>query len=132
MNWQDSNVADEPKEPPVYLAEAILTSTPVGVDQSPEVSPAAEGAQSRNNSGGWTQLVGRGCVAVWQFVKTVTHWCFGFLSLIIILSVLATIPIVQFLSLGYLLEAGGRVAKSGKLRQGFGQDQLVPSLWACF
>ena len=36
-----------------------------------------------------------------------------------ILSVLATIPILQMLSLGYLLEVTGRVARSGRLRDGF-------------
>jgi hypothetical protein len=29
------------------------------------------------------------------------------------------LPVLQFLSLGYLLEAGGRVARSGRLRDGF-------------
>lgn len=43
---------------------------------------------------------------------------FGFLSLVVGLSILATIPIVQFLSLGYLLEASGRVAKTGRFRDG--------------
>ena len=32
---------------------------------------------------------------------------------------LAAIPIVQFLSLGYLLEAGGRIARTGRFRDGF-------------
>jgi hypothetical protein len=35
------------------------------------------------------------------------------------LAILAALPIVQFLSLGYLLEASGRVARSGRLRDGF-------------
>jgi hypothetical protein len=35
------------------------------------------------------------------------------------LAVLAAIPILQFLSLGYLLEASGRVARTGRLRDGF-------------
>jgi hypothetical protein len=41
------------------------------------------------------------------------------MSLVFLLSILATIPVLQFLSLGYLLEAGGRVARSGRLRDGF-------------
>ena len=56
---------------------------------------------------------------LWSFLALVVHWCFGFASLIVVLSVLATLPVLQFLSLGYLLEAGGRVAKSGRLRDGF-------------
>ncbi|WP_164101243.1 DUF4013 domain-containing protein [Candidatus Laterigemmans baculatus] len=46
------------------------------------------------------------------------EWCFGLLSLIAALAVLASIPIVQLLSLGYLLEVSGRVARSGRLRDG--------------
>ncbi len=46
-------------------------------------------------------------------------WCFGLLSMLGILAVLATVPLLQFLSLGYLLECSGRVAKSGRLRDGF-------------
>src|SRR5262245_46449223 len=46
------------------------------------------------------------------------EWIFGTLALIVGLSVLATIPVVQLLSLGYLLEASGRVARSGQLGAG--------------
>ena len=46
-------------------------------------------------------------------------WCFGLVSLLIGLAVLATIPVLQFLTLGYLLESGGRIARSGRLRNGF-------------
>jgi hypothetical protein len=35
------------------------------------------------------------------------------------LAVLAAIPVLQFLSLGYLLEAGGRIARTGRFREGF-------------
>lgn len=43
----------------------------------------------------------------------------GLVSLLIGLAFLAAVPILQFLSLGYLLESGGRVARTGQLRQGF-------------
>src|SRR5207249_1654945 len=43
----------------------------------------------------------------------------GTLVLIVALAVLATIPVVQLLSLGYLLEVSGRVARTGRLRSGF-------------
>ena len=46
-------------------------------------------------------------------------WCFGLASLLVGLALLATIPIVQFLTLGYLLEAGARIARTGRLRSGF-------------
>lgn len=44
--------------------------------------------------------------------------CFGAMTLIVALAVLATMPVVQLLSLGYLLEASGRVARSGQLVDG--------------
>lgn len=44
---------------------------------------------------------------------------FGALTLMVTLAVLATIPVLNLLSLGYLLEASGRVARSGRLRDGF-------------
>jgi len=46
-------------------------------------------------------------------------WCFGLASLLVGLALLATIPIVQFLTLGYLLESGARIARTGRLRSGF-------------
>jgi len=47
------------------------------------------------------------------------EWCFGVVSLIGMLAFVATIPIVQFLTLGYLLEVSGRIARTGKFTQGF-------------
>ncbi|WP_165250438.1 hypothetical protein [Paludisphaera soli] len=43
---------------------------------------------------------------------------FGLVSLVLGLAVLASTPVLQFLSLGYLLEASGRVARTGRLRDG--------------
>jgi len=53
---------------------------------------------------------------------------FGIVSLILLLAVLAAIPIVNFLALGYLLEVEGRVARSGKLRDAFPLIDLAPRL----
>jgi hypothetical protein len=52
-------------------------------------------------------------------IASVSEWIFGAIAIIVGLSVLAALPILQFLSLGYLLEANGRVARSGRLRDGF-------------
>lgn len=46
-------------------------------------------------------------------------WIFGVLSLVVGLAVLASAPLVQFLTLGYMLEASGRIARTGKLGAGF-------------
>src|SRR5205809_278239 len=56
---------------------------------------------------------------LWYGLCYALEWLFGLASLLACLAVLAAIPIVNFLSLGYLLEASGRVAKSGRLRDGF-------------
>jgi hypothetical protein len=58
-------------------------------------------------------------VSVLGGIASACEWCFGFASLLVFLAVLAAIPILQFLSLGYLLEASARVARSGRLRDGF-------------
>src|SRR4051794_6645558 len=47
------------------------------------------------------------------------EWLFGLASLMVALSSLAALPILQFLSLGYFLESSGRVARTGRLRDGF-------------
>jgi hypothetical protein len=60
-------------------------------------------------------LVRRGIVRV----GSVINWLFGLTSLWIGLAVLASVPLFNFLTLGYLLEASGRVARSGRLRDGF-------------
>ena len=44
---------------------------------------------------------------------------FGGMSLLVLLAVAASIPIAQFLSLGYLLEVAGRIARNPRLKFGF-------------
>src|SRR6516162_3382101 len=56
---------------------------------------------------------------LWSGLKSACEWFFGAATLIVGLSVLAAIPLLQFMSLGYLLEACGRVASTGRLREGF-------------
>ncbi|VTR92334.1 Putative uncharacterized protein OS=uncultured Acidobacteria bacterium A2 PE=4 SV=1 [Gemmata massiliana] len=52
-------------------------------------------------------------------VGSAVGWTFGVAALFLGLSVLAAIPLGQFLALGYLLEASGRVARTGRVRDGF-------------
>ncbi len=68
-----------------------------------------------------SQPAGRpGIVAqVFGAIYSACGWLFGVASLIAGLAILAAIPLVQFLTLGYLLEVGGRVARTGRLRDGF-------------
>src|SRR3954447_14467104 len=51
-------------------------------------------------------------------IASATEWAFGALALGLGLALLAATPLAQFLSLGYLLEAEGRVARGGRLRDG--------------
>jgi hypothetical protein len=50
-------------------------------------------------------------------VVWVLEWPFGVATLILGLAVLAALPLLGFLSLGYLLEAGGRIARTDPERQ---------------
>jgi hypothetical protein len=53
---------------------------------------------------------------------------FGIVSLIVLLALLAAIPIVDFLVLGYLLEAEGGVARGGRFRRAFPLLTIAPRL----
>src|SRR5579872_1934892 len=55
---------------------------------------------------------------------------FGIASLIVLLALLAAIPIVNFVVLGYLLEAEGRLARTGKLRGAVPLLSIAPRLGA--
>lgn len=60
------------------------------------------------------------CPVPWRnplrFGAWLAELSFGLVSLFLFLSVLAALPLLNFLALGYLLEAEGRVARTGKLR----------------
>lgn len=58
-------------------------------------------------------------VRCWFGVCSVIEWLFGVACMLTALAVLASIPLVQFFSLGYLLEASGRVTRNGRIRDGF-------------
>ena len=53
---------------------------------------------------------------------------FGIASMFALLALLAAIPIVNFLAFGYMLEAEGRVARTGKLRYALPLLPLAPKL----
>jgi len=56
---------------------------------------------------------------VWETLSSTAQWLFGVFSLVLALSLLSTYPLLQMLSLGYLLESSGRIARTGRLRDGF-------------
>ncbi len=62
------------------------------------------------------------------FLIATAHWfcsalmfvisrCWQFFCLVLLLAIAASIPILQFASLGYLLESAGRWARGDRLRQ---------------
>ena len=53
---------------------------------------------------------------------------FGLASLVLMLAILAAVPIVNFVSLGYLLEAEGRAGRSGRFRSAFPLLGLAPRI----
>jgi hypothetical protein len=55
----------------------------------------------------------------WYGLCWTGEWLFGLVSLIGCLALAAAIPIASFVTLGYLLEASARVARSGRIRDGF-------------
>jgi hypothetical protein len=63
-----------------------------------------------------------------QAIGWITSLVFGLASLVLLLAVIAAIPIVNFVALGYLLEAEGRVARTGKLRYALPLLPLAPRL----
>jgi hypothetical protein len=82
-----------------------------------EDSPAAELSEPRRKTG-WTGATGRGGAWCWKKVGDGAGRVFGFISLVFGLSAIATIPLLQFVSLGYLLEVARRVSLRGRLRDG--------------
>jgi hypothetical protein len=54
-----------------------------------------------------------------SWIGSVVEWLFGAATLIVTLAVFSVIPILNLLSLGYLLEVSGRVARTKKIRAGF-------------
>src|SRR4051812_17334046 len=79
---------------------------------------AASGPDDRGRPGRIRQTL-RWVRRAYRVTASATDWVFGAAALTLGLSVLAAVPVAQFLCFGYLLEAGGRVARTGRLRDGF-------------
>jgi hypothetical protein len=66
--------------------------------------------------------------APFRFCGWLARTLFGLASLLFLLSVVAAVPMVNFIALGYLLEVEGRLARSGKLRDALPLLDLAPRL----
>lgn len=97
-------------EPPPYGIVPVLELA------DDPLHSAAHASSSRRNPTANPFAFVRSFVRV---IHSVAEWLFGFAVLMVGLAALAALPVLQFLSLGYLLEAGGRVARTGRLRDGF-------------
>ena len=94
-----------------------LPSVSYGMDETITLEPwteIADGVPPRRTPG-----VGSRLRELFGAIGSGLEWLTGAASLVVGLSVLAALPIAQFLSLGYLLEASGRVARSGRFRDGW-------------
>lgn len=57
---------------------------------------------------------------IWvRWLSPILDWVFGFVALIVLVAACSVVPVLNFLSLGYLLHVSGTVARSGRLRDGF-------------
>jgi len=87
---------------PISVAEPITVAEPI-----PVLKPPRE-RHRYDSLGGLLVAIPAGI-----------EWLFGLLSLLVGLAVLASLPILQFLTLGYLLESAGRIARTGRFGEGF-------------
>ena len=52
-------------------------------------------------------------------LASILDWLFGFAALLALLAACSVIPVLNFLSLGYLLQVSGTIARTGRIRDGF-------------
>jgi hypothetical protein len=90
------------------LDQVSETVEPSDAECSREDRPLGRGPQSSVSS---LRRFGRA-------VGWISEGVFGVISLVLGLSILAALPVFQFLSLGYFLESSALVAQSGRLRDG--------------
>jgi hypothetical protein len=102
MSESTTTFAAVPHAPPA--GPPVLDALPAPIEAPPVETPVPRRGLLRR----FRDLVG-----------SVSEWLFGAAALVLGLAILAVIPVVQFLTLGYLLESSGRIARSGRLRDGF-------------
>lgn len=97
------------------IAPAIITAELVEIDPARERHVPPNRADTTSTFAGLRRKL-------FKLVRAggrVAEWLFGGIGIVVGLSILAAIPLLQFLSLGYLLEVAGRVGRTGRLRDGF-------------
>jgi hypothetical protein len=99
-----------PAPSPIVDATIVPPQPPISNQQSaiPNLTPPPDKWKPRSF-----------LVWAWHGTWWFGEMLFGWLSSLLGLSLLATIPLVQFITLGYMLECSGRVARKGRFRDGF-------------
>lgn len=106
--------------PPVRIVEAVAIVEPSEpIVEAIVVQPAADTPALPTPDQAAIRLPRSWPGKVWRAVGLAATWLFGLISLLGFLAVVAAVPILQFVSLGYLLEASGRIARTGRVRDGF-------------
>jgi hypothetical protein len=96
----------------IFLPPPHLPPAEAALEPSVIAPPAMDAVPAERVPESWP-------IYLWWLLCKTLEWMFGLVSVVGCLAVLSAVPLIQFVSLGYLLEASARVAKSGKLRHGF-------------
>ena len=101
---------------PDDLQSDFADESPLEGTHSP-IAPTQDALPVRTS--GYRGMASR--IFFWAFglLASASEWVFGLASMLTALAILAAFPVLQFISLGYLLEATGSVIRTGKLGSGF-------------
>ena len=121
MNTPEQDEGFEPDgqkpEPPVLTVPPVLEPTP---DELPPVLEPKPKLEPTANELPLVLSPQRSLPSrIFRGIYSAAGWCFGMVSLIGALAVISVIPIVNLLSLGYLLRVSSTIARTGRLRDGF-------------
>ena len=103
-------------EPDATAATAVADGPPLADLAAPRRDPsaAAETVASDSPRGGRLR---RWSAGAWRFAAAAVRRLWQSVCLLVLLSVAASIPVLQLATLGYLLECGGRVARGERWRR---------------
>jgi len=120
---------DPDASPPILpdLGPEPAADAPSPVAASEDLQPAPEpqrvapaGTPAPAGAAGTSPYPRRGLLGrAWDGVKSSAEYVFGGFALLVGLAALAAIPVLQLLTLGWLLEVEGRVGRGDRLRDAF-------------
>jgi hypothetical protein len=99
-------------------AEAVVPTSVQPVVPT-NVKPIVLGAEHLTQSRGVVKEIAHILFTPFRAFYRFIFWIFGVTTLVTILALAASLPIVQFVALGYLLEISRRIVKHEKVRAGF-------------